>query len=87
MNAAYFTLTVAVVVLLFVGAAYVIRHWGVGFGNRAVRCPHEDKEALISTFSYMKGGWGTTMGRDVLQCSLVGGGPVTCDKGCLAQLQ
>jgi hypothetical protein len=87
MSTLYFVVTAAAVILAWVGTAYIIRHWGVGFGNRTVRCPQEGKEALISTFSYMKGGWSTKVGRDVLQCSLLPPGPVTCDKGCLTQLQ
>lgn len=77
---------VALVVPAWVGVAYVIRHWGAGFPARSVRCPHKDTRATISTFSYTKNGWGSVVERDVLRCSLLGDGPVTCDKTCLMQL-
>ncbi len=79
-------LAVALVALAWLGVAYVIRHWGVGFPNRSVRCPHKDVRATISTFCYTKNGWGAVVERDVLKCSLLGSGPVTCDKSCLPQL-
>ncbi len=79
-------LAIALVVLAWVGVAFVIRHWGAGFPARAVRCPHGDARATISTFSYTRNGWSSVVERDVLQCSLLGGGPVTCDRGCLTQL-
>ena len=79
-------LGLALVVLAWLGVAYLIRRWGAGFPARSVRCPHKDACATISTFSYTKDGWGSTVERDVLQCSLLGGGPVTCDKSCLSQL-
>ena len=79
-------LAVALVVLAWLGVAYLIRRWGAGFPARSVRCPHKDARATISTFSYTRDGWGSTVERDVLQCSLLGGGPVTCDKSCLSQL-
>ena len=79
-------LVVTLAILAFVGVGYVIRHWGVGYLARSVRCPHKDTRATISTVCYAKNGWSTTVERDVLQCSLLGGRPVTCDKSCLEQL-
>ena len=82
----WLVLVAALAVLAFVGVGYLIRHWGVGYLARSVRCPHKDTRATISTFCYTRNGWGTEVERDVLQCSLLGGGPVTCDKSCLQQL-
>ncbi len=79
-------LAAAAVLVGWVGVAYAIHHWGVGFPARSVRCPHHDKRATIATFCYTRNGWGSTVKRDVLQCSLLGSGPVTCDKTCLNQL-
>ncbi len=87
MSDVFFPLAAAFVILAWVGAAHIIRHWGVGVGNRSVRCPHENRRATISTFSCMRDGWGSVVERDILQCSLLGSRPVTCDKSCLTQLQ
>ena len=86
MNQLWLLLAVAVVIPAFVGVAFVIRHWGAGFPARSVRCPHRGTRATISTFSYTKNGWGPVIDRDILRCSLLGDGPVTCDKSCLTQL-
>jgi hypothetical protein len=87
MSDVFLLLAAALVVLAWIGVAYVIRHWGAGFGARSVRCPHKDRRATISTFSHVRNGWGTVVDREVLQCSLLGSGPVTCDKSCLTQLR
>ncbi len=81
-----FPLAMALVLVAWGGVAFVIRHWGAGFPARSVRCPDKDVRATISTYAYTTDGWGTAVERDVLQCSLLGEGPVTCDKKCLSQL-
>ncbi len=79
-------LAAALMILAGAGTVAVIRHWGAGFPNRSVRCPHKDVRATISTFCYTQNGWGSVVNKDVLRCSLLGDAPVTCDKSCLAQL-
>ncbi len=86
MDAVALTLAAAFVLLAWVLTAIVIRNWGAGFPNRNVRCPHEDVRATVSTSARTKDGWGLAVERDVLACSLLPGGPVTCDKACLTQL-
>jgi hypothetical protein len=80
------TIAICVALLALVGVVYAIRHMGSGFPARSVYCPHRSRRAIISTSCYTKGGWGTTIERDVLQCSLLPGQPVDCDKSCLVQL-
>ncbi len=77
---------ITLMLLLLAGVLYVVRHTGSGFPARSVRCPHEDRRAIISTACRTRNVWGRTIERDILQCSLLPGQPVTCDKKCLAQL-
>lgn len=82
----YLALAAVLVLLAWAGVGYVIRRWGVGFPARSVRCPEKGTRATISTFCHTKNGWGRSIERDVLQCSLLGSAPVTCEKSCLSQL-
>ena len=56
MDGLFLAVAVALVLVAWVGVAYVMRHWGAGFPNRNVRCPHKDLRATISTFCYTKEG-------------------------------
>jgi hypothetical protein len=79
-------LAILFVALAWAGTIFVARRFGVGYGARSVRCPHEDRRATISTAWKVRTGTHIA-DRDVLQCSLLPEGePVTCDKSCLAQL-
>ncbi len=79
-------LAIIFVVLAWAGTIYVVQRFGVGYGARSVRCPHEDRRATISTV-WQVPGWRRTTAREVLQCSLLPqGAPITCDKSCLLQL-
>jgi hypothetical protein len=75
------------VVLVAIGAVLAIRNLGIGYGARSVRCPRDDTRATISVVSRIMNGRGAKVERDILQCSLLPGGSVACDKSCLAQLQ
>jgi hypothetical protein len=77
---------ICVALLALLGVVYGIRHLGSGFPARSVYCPHKNRRAIISTACHTKGGWSTTIERDILQCSLLPGQPVDCDKSCLVQL-
>jgi hypothetical protein len=77
---------IALLLVALAGVVYGIRHMGSGYPARSVRCPHKNQRAIISTVCHTKLGWGTTIERDILQCSLLPGQPVSCDKSCLAQL-
>jgi len=75
---------ILIVMLAVAVALYAMWRYGAGYGARSVVCPHARHRASISTFWITRKGVSTC---DVLQCSLLPGGkPVTCDKGCLAQL-
>jgi len=80
----------AVGAVLLAGGAVtdLIRHWGSGFHARDVRCPLHDQRAIISSSCVTLVGEDgrASIERDVLQCSLLPGQPVNCDKRCLAQL-
>lgn len=84
MDVRLFLAAFAVLAVLTV-SLWLLNRIGAGAGARLVNCPHKHQRAKISAF------WTTEHGRtscDILQCSLLPGGkPVTCDKGCIAQLQ
>ncbi len=79
-------ITISVMLILLAAVIYGIRHMGSGFPARSVLCPHENRRAIISTSVRTPSLWSTKVQRDVLQCSLLPGQPVTCDKSCLVQL-
>jgi hypothetical protein len=85
MDTYYFLLALAVVIVAWVTFVLVARHRGAGYSNRRVRCPEKELPASISVF-YRETGAGSPQIRNVLTCSLLGDAPVTCGKGCLAQL-
>lgn len=78
-------LAFAVVLLAWVGAALMIRRWGPGTIRRQVRCPERLRRATVLAVQ-TEAGYGAIRASDVLACNLLGTGPVTCDKRCLARL-
>ena len=77
---------ILLVLLSWAIAVVVIHHRGSGIPNRSVRCPEKDVRARISVLFYNRNGAKPVHERDVLTCSLLGDGPITCDKRCLSQL-
>ena len=71
---------VAVAVILATALLY-IRQWGPGVVTRHVRCPEKHKDARV-TFVQKEGDFGSLIVADVLKCSLLPQGPVTCNKAC-----
>jgi hypothetical protein len=86
MEALWMILAIVAVLLAWLVAVYAVRSWGGGYGARSVVCPHKGVRATISTSARAGDGWSKEIRRDVLQCSLLPGQPVTCDKTCLSQL-
>jgi hypothetical protein len=80
-----YLLAAAVVLLLWVIAAAIIREVGPGRVHRTVRCPHETKKARLVVL-FTEPVWGTLKPTDILACSEFPSGAVTCDKACLARL-
>jgi len=73
-------------VILVWGTLYVaIRHWGPGIARRGVSCPETRTRAKVNVLQ-VEPHFGAIQARDIVACSLFGGGPVACDKKCLAQL-
>ncbi len=81
-------LPVAIVLVLLAWAivAVIIHQRGSGIPNRSVRCPDKDVRARISVLFYNRPGAPPAQEREVMTCSLIGEGPITCDKTCLTQL-
>lgn len=78
-------LAIAVVLLAWMAAAFAVRRWGPGLVRRHVRCPEQQRRATVLTMQ-MEAGYGAIRTSDVLACDLLGNGPVTCGKKCLARL-
>ena len=80
-----FVLAALLVIAIWAVMIYLNWRFGAGYGTRSVKCPHKGQRAMIST------SWVTDRGVsfcDVLQCSLLpSGAPISCDKGCMAQLK
>jgi hypothetical protein len=58
-----------------------IRQWGPGIVTRRIRCP-EKKERADVTFVQKEGDFGSLNVVDVIKCSLLPDGPITCEKAC-----
>lgn len=75
----------AVVLVAWIGAAFLIRRWGPGRFRRHVFCPR-DKVPTHVLALVTEAGYGAIATTDVVKCDLLGSGPVTCDKHCLVRL-
>ncbi len=74
-----------VVVIAWAVAAFTIWRWGPGRARRPVFCPEQHIPThVVAVRSEM--GFGTLRTSDIVQCDLLGPGPVTCGKRCLARL-
>jgi len=78
-------LQVAVVVTLWTFAAFLIRRWGPGRRKCSVYCPETSRRAKVAA-RWKEGDWGTFHAAEITACSRFPGGPVTCQKQCLARL-
>jgi hypothetical protein len=82
-------LAIGWVVLVWVTFAFAVAHWGPGVARRRVRCPEKNARAklrVLETEPPDGSGFGAIRASDVLRCSLLGAGPVSCEKRCLAKL-
>lgn len=80
-----FLTAIAWVALVWVTFAVAVAHWGPGVARRLVRCPEKKARARLAVL-HTEPSFGAIQAHDVLACSLLGDGPVTCDKRCLARL-
>ena len=80
-----FYVVLAGVMLMWLVIAFVVHRWGPGVNKRIVRCPEKHTLARVSIL-YREAGFGSVRAEDVVKCSLLGPGPVTCDKHCLAHV-
>ena len=71
--------------LIWLVVAFTVRRWGPGVTPRRVRCPETNGRARIAV-KYIESGFGAVRADDVAACSLLGSGPVTCDRACLSRL-
>jgi hypothetical protein len=78
-------LAIGWVVLVWVTFAFAVAHWGPGVARRGVRCPEKNARAKLRVLE-TEPSFGAIRASDVLRCSLLGAGPVSCDKRCLARL-
>lgn len=75
---------VGVVLVAWAVVGYAIWRWGPGRGKRSVRCPITRVRAKLLV-EQTEGDFGSLRVSDVLACSLLPEGPVTCGKKCLTQ--
>ncbi len=75
----------ALVVAAWIGAAFLIRRWGPGRARRRVFCP-EQKVPTHVIAEASEAGYGAIRTTDIVKCDLLGPGPVTCSKHCMARL-
>jgi len=73
------------VVLLWTTVGFAIRRWGPGPARLRTRCPERRARAQLIVL-HREGGFGEIYPADVARCSLLGAGPVDCEKACLARL-
>jgi hypothetical protein len=73
------------VALLWTLFGAAVLRWGPGQVERHAQCPERKKRAEFVVL-YAEGGFGSIYPADVTRCSLLGDGPVKCDRACLAHL-
>lgn len=79
-------LQAVIAVALLALAAVAIRRWGPGRLKRSVYCPETSLRAKVAVLR-KEADWGTFRATDITACSrFPGGGPVSCQKNCLARL-
>ena len=78
-------LAIAWMALLWTTVGMAILRWGPGKVERHAQCPERKKRADFVVL-YAEGGFGSVYAADVARCSLLGDGPVTCDRACLAHV-
>lgn len=71
--------------LLWTTVGMAIYRWGPGKVERHAQCPGRKKRADFVVL-YAEGDFGSIHPADVTRCSLLGDGPVNCDRACLAHL-
>jgi hypothetical protein len=78
-------LAIAWMALLWTTVGMAIQRWGPGSVEHHAQCPERKKRADF-VVRYAEGDFGSIYPADVTRCSLLGDGPVTCDRACLAQV-
>lgn len=78
-------LVLGCVLLAWLLVVISMRGYGPGANRRRVRCPEKNRTATL-TVMYVEPEFGAVRALDVIECSLLKGGPVTCEKKCLAQI-
>ena len=73
------------VALLWTTVGMAVYRWGPGKVERHAQCPERKKRADFVVL-YAEGDFGSVYPADVTRCSLLGDGPVTCDRACLAHV-
>lgn len=73
------------VALLWTTVGMAIHRWGPGKVECHSQCPERKAHADFVVL-YTEGGFGEIYPADVTRCSLLGDGPVNCDRVCLAHL-
>jgi hypothetical protein len=73
------------VALLWTTVGTAIYRWGPGQLERHTQCPERKKRADFVVL-YAEGDFGSVYPADVTRCSLLGDGPVNCDRACLAHV-
>lgn len=75
---------VAAVLSAWAVVGFAIRRWGPGRARRSVRCPTTSLRARV-VVDQGEGDFGSLRVSDVVSCSLLPDGPLTCGKKCLSQ--
>jgi hypothetical protein len=73
------------VAMLWATVGMSIFRWGPGVVEHHAQCPERKRRADFVVL-YAEGGFGSLQAADVTRCSLMGDGPVNCDRACLAHL-
>jgi hypothetical protein len=73
------------VAMLWTTVGMAIFRWGPGAVEQHAQCPERKRRADFVVL-YSEGGFGSIYAADVTHCSLMGDGPVNCDRACLAHL-
>ena len=80
-----FILVISLLILLWAVAITYIRNVGPGKVFRTVLCPEKKQRASLVVL-FKEPIWGRLEATDVVSCSLLEKGPVSCGKQCLAKL-
>lgn len=73
------------VVAAWIGAALLIRRWGPGRARRRAFCPEQKMTTHVIAVA-SEAGYGAIRTTDIVECDLLGPGPVSCSKQCMVRL-